>query len=86
MKFFLYKTAIIFIVAFLLFEITIGYRITKYKAEIQNLVNKESLNTINSKIRSELRKANSKDQILNKDDKELLSTFINKIISELNLK
>tara|TARA_B110000967_G_C18748916_1_gene491746 strand:- start:356 stop:616 length:261 start_codon:yes stop_codon:yes gene_type:complete len=85
MKLFIYKTIIITFAFFLLFEITIGYRITKYRAEINNLINKETLHGFKSKIRNEIESANNKENYLNKEDRDLLSTFIKKTIKELNL-
>ena len=83
MKLFIYKTAIVAFVAFVLFELTIGYRITKYKNEIYQLTNKENVNRVINKIRKEIRDGNEKDKYFNNDDRELLSIFINKIVNEL---
>tara|TARA_X000000368_G_C23005240_1_gene700850 strand:- start:806 stop:1072 length:267 start_codon:yes stop_codon:yes gene_type:complete len=84
MKIFLYKTAIIAIVFFILFEITIGYRITKYKNEVYNLFNKQNINQIVNKLKDEIRDANQKENYLSEEDRVLLSTFINKIKKELD--
>ena len=43
MKIFIYKTLIVSFISFVLFEITIGYRITKYKNEIYQLTKKKIL-------------------------------------------
>tara|TARA_B100001250_G_C19769216_1_gene776271 strand:+ start:534 stop:800 length:267 start_codon:yes stop_codon:yes gene_type:complete len=84
MKIFLYKTAIISIVFFILFEITIGYRITNYKNEFYNLFSKQNINQIIDKLKDEIRAANQKENYLSEEDKILLSTFINKIKKELD--
>ena len=83
MKIFIYKTVIIAFIAFILFEITIGYRITKYKNEIYQLTNKENINKILDKARKELKDGIEKDQYFSDEDRDLLSTFIKKITKEL---
>jgi hypothetical protein len=83
MKIFIYKTIIISIVSFLLFEITIGYRITKYRTEITSLTSKENLDGALFKIKKEIKSANKKENYFSEEDRILLSTFVNKIIKEL---
>tara|TARA_B100000767_G_C19643543_1_gene483605 strand:+ start:512 stop:772 length:261 start_codon:yes stop_codon:yes gene_type:complete len=85
MKLFIYKTIIIAITCFILFEVTIGYKITKYRAEINSLINKENLYNFKTKIKKEMESANKKDNYLNEDDRKVLSTFIKKIIKELEI-
>ncbi len=85
MKLFIYKTIIIAITCFILFEVTIGYKITKYRAEINSLINKENLYNFKIKIKKEMESANKKDNYLNEDDRKVLSTFIKKIIKELEI-
>ena len=85
MKLFIYKTIIVAITCFILFEVTIGYKITKYKAEINSLINKENLHNFKTKIKREMKNANEKDNYLNEEDRKILSTFIKKIIKELNI-
>ena len=47
MKLFIYKSLIIIFLVFILFEITIGYRITNFKAEIDrnSIINKQVTNS-----------------------------------------
>ena len=47
MKLFIYKSLIIIFLVFILFEITIGYRITNFKAEIENILGKKKQGRIN---------------------------------------
>tara|TARA_B100001057_G_scaffold56556_1_gene50115 strand:- start:1436 stop:1696 length:261 start_codon:yes stop_codon:yes gene_type:complete len=83
MKLFIYKTVIVAFITFILFEVTIGYRITKYKNEIYQLANKENINKILDKARKELKDGIEKDQYFSNEDRDLLSTFIKKIAKEL---
>ena len=51
---------------------------------LKNFTNDQGREQIRNKIRDELRKANSKDQILKIEDRKLLKEFITKIQNELN--
>ena len=85
MKLFIYKTLIVAFSAYILFQFTIGQKIQNYENKIYSLNNKNEREKIADKIREEIKRANSKENILNKNDKELLSNFINKLIDELKL-
>ena len=84
MKIFFYKTLIVFFLGFLLFQLTIGAKISQYKEEIYNLKSKENLEIIKDKIRKELKTAVKKEKYLNDEDSKLIIDFINKIRTELN--
>ena len=84
MKIFVYKTIFILIGIYILYQFTIGRKIDYYEHNLKNLTNDQGRELIRNKIRDELRKANSKDQILAKEDKKLLKEFIAKIQNELN--
>ena len=85
MKLFLYKTLIITFVIFVLFEITIGYRINNIKGEFEKFISMQNKDEILVKVKDEIKKANEKEYVLDKEERELLSTFINKIRNELRL-
>tara|TARA_Y100001970_G_C13509454_1_gene497593 strand:- start:29 stop:298 length:270 start_codon:yes stop_codon:yes gene_type:complete len=85
MKLFLYKTLIITFVIFVLFEITIGYRINNIKGEFEKFISMQNKDEILVKVKDEIKKANEKEYILDQEERELLSTFINKIRNELRL-
>lgn len=85
MKIFIYKTVIIILSVYLLFEFTVGRRIDMYENHIKTLSNKTEREKIIDKIKEEISKANQKENILTESEKELLSTFINKIKKELNI-
>ena len=85
MKLFLYKTLIITFVIFVLFEITISYRINNIKGEFEKFISMQNKDEILVKVKDEIKKANEKEYILDQEERELLSTFINKIRNELRL-
>jgi len=52
--------------------------------KIENLSNKENIEIVKNKIRSEIKSGLNKDKILNEEDKQLLLKFYLKIKNELN--
>jgi|TARA_B100001063_G_C16717352_1_gene531484 hypothetical protein len=84
MKIFVYKALFIGFMIFVVFYGTFGYVIKSYESKIQNSLNKDKLNFLKDKIRSELKEGLKKDRILNKEDSVLLNQFIKKITRELN--
>lgn len=84
MKTFLYKTSIIAIVVFIIFQITIGSVTRKINKSLNNIQSKENIEKIKTKIRSEIKNSLKKEKILNDDDKTLIKSFLNKIINEIN--
>tara|TARA_Y100000590_G_scaffold397188_1_gene478552 strand:- start:154 stop:426 length:273 start_codon:yes stop_codon:yes gene_type:complete len=86
MKIFIYKTIIVVISAYFLFQFTIGIVLKNYENKVNNLVNsKQNREEILNKIKSEIKTANEKDNLFTEEERELLSNFINKIRKELNL-
>lgn len=85
MKIFIYKTSIVIISIYLLFQFTIGQVLKNYESKVENLLhNKQGREQILDKIKKEIKKANEKENILTTEERELLSNFINKIQKELN--
>ena len=85
MKIFIYKTSIVIISIYLLFQFTIGQVLKNYESKVENLLhNKQGREQILDKIKIEIKKANEKENILTTEERELLSNFINKIQKELN--
>lgn len=84
MKTFLYKTSIITIVVFVIFQITIGSVTRKINKSLNNIQSKENIEKIKTKIRSEMKDSLKKEKILNDNDKILIKSFLNKIINEIN--
>ncbi len=84
MKIFIYKTIFVLIGVYILYQFTIGIKINSYEQNLKNFTNDQGREQIRNKVREELRKAISKDQILKAEDKKLLKEFITKIQNELN--
>jgi len=84
MKIFVYKTIFVLVGIYLLYQFTIGIKIESYERNLKNFTNDQGREQIRNKIREELRKANSKDQILEIEDRKLLKEFITKIQNELD--
>ena len=84
MKIFVYKTIFVLVGIYVLYQFTFGTKIESYERYLKNFTNDQGREQIRNKIRDELRKANSKDQILKMEDRKLLKEFITKIQNELN--
>ena len=86
MKIFIYKTSIVIISIYLLFQFTIGQALKNYESKVENLLyNKQGREQILEKIKKEIKKANEKENLFTTEEKELLSNFINKIQKELSI-
>jgi len=85
MKIFIYKALIVTILFYVLFELTIDRKISKFDESIQYLKSHEGRNAILVKLKKEIRKANQKETYLDEEERELIITFINKIKKELTL-
>mgnify|MGYP001251688844 CR=1 FL=1 len=84
MKTFFYKTLIIFVLVFVLFQITIGAQIRQIRAQVENIKSKENIEIIKNKLRDELKTAVNKENYLTQEDAKLINDFLNKIKKELN--
>ncbi len=84
MKIFIYKTIFVLIGVYILYQFTIGIKISTYERNLKNLTNDQGREQIRNKIRNELKKATEKDQILKTEDREIIKKFITKIQKELN--
>ena len=86
MKIFIYKTSIVIISIYLLFQFTIGQVLKNYESKVESLLyNKQGREQILEKIKKEIKKANEKENLFTTEEKELLSSFINKIQKELSI-
>ena len=68
----------------ILYQFTIGRKITYYEHKLINLTNDQGRELIRNKIRDEIKKGIEKDQILKPEDREILKQLITKIQNELN--
>ena len=86
MKIFIYKTLIVVLSFYLLFQLTVGQIFRSYETKIEDMLyNNQGRELILEKIKKEIRAANQKENIFTGEEKELLSNFINKIKKELNI-
>tara|TARA_B100000965_G_C19104255_1_gene546235 strand:- start:235 stop:492 length:258 start_codon:yes stop_codon:yes gene_type:complete len=83
MKIFVYKTIFVLIGIYILFQATIGLKITNYEKKINNFTNDQGREMIRNKFREEIKKATEKDKILKDEDRKLIRNFIIKIQDEL---
>ena len=83
MKQFIYKTIIIIIAIIVLFEFTIGNKISQVYEKIDVVSTKEGRKESVNKLREEMKRAIKKDRYLSKEDAKLINDFLNKIQSEL---
>ena len=85
MKIFLYKLLISLVAFYILFELTVGYRLD-YIENLVNTFNDDNQRIImKEKLKDELRKAIKKENYLTEDEKYLISNFIKKIQDELSI-
>ena len=86
MKIFIYKTLIVIFSIYLLFQFTVGLKLSEYENKLENLLyNKQAREQIIEKIKGEIESANQKENIFTNEESELLSNFINKIREELKI-
>lgn len=83
MREFIYKTFIVIVGVFFLYQFTIGYTISKLEQKIYSIDVKEYSTFLKNKIRDELKNGLKKDFILNKEDAIILKNFLDKINNEL---
>ena len=86
MKLFIYKTLIVLVASYLLFQFTIGQILKSYESKVENyLYNKQGRQEILNKIKDEITSANQKESIFSPEEREILSKFINKVRKELSV-
>ena len=83
MKFFIYKSLIIFFLALILFKFTIGNVVTNYEEKISTYFSEENLILIKQKAREEMQNAIDKENYLKPEDAELINKFLKKIQGEI---
>ena len=59
MKIFVYKTIFVLIGIYILYQLTIGIKISSYERNLKNLTNDQGREMIRNKIRDEIKKAKS---------------------------
>ena len=83
MKQFIYKMIVVVISIILVYEFTIGKKISQFGGKIEAISSKEGRKESVNKLREEIKKAVKKERYLSKDDAKLINEFIKKIQKEL---
>ena len=83
MKQFIYKSIIVVIAIVLIFEFTIGNKISQIYEKIDIVSTKEGRKDSVNKLRQEIKRATKKERYLSKEDAKLINSFLNKIQKEL---
>ena len=84
MRQFIYKLVVIVLAIILVFEFTIGKKISQFGGKVDAISSKEGRKETVNKLRKEIQKAVKKDRYLSREDAKLISKFIFKIQKELN--
>ena len=85
MKIFIYKVLIAAFIFVIVFEITIGNQIKKLNQKFDYYLSSESIENFKIKLKSEITKANKKENILDPDERILIRDFIDKIKKEISI-
>ena len=83
MKQFIYKSMIVVIAIVLIFEFTIGNKISQIYEKIDIVSTKEGRKDSVNKLREEIKRATKKERYLSKEDAKLINSFLKKIQKEL---
>ena len=84
MRQFIYKTIIIILAVFVVFEFTIGKTINKFNQKSEMIFTKEGRKDVVQTMKSEMQKAIDKENYLTEEERVLINNFILKIRNELN--
>ena len=84
MKIFVYKTLLIFVCIFILFQLTVGVKIKQLNNQLNQLKSQENIYHLKNKLRNELKNAVKKENYLSPEDAKLINDFLNKIKKELS--
>ena len=84
MRQFIYKVVVAVIAIILVFEFTIGKKISQFGGKVDAISSKEGRKETVNKLREEIQKAVKKERYLSKEDAKLINEFILKIQKELS--
>ena len=84
MRQFIYKMVIAVLAIILVFEFTIGKKISQFGGKVDAISSKEGRKETVNKLREEIQKAVKKERYLSKEDAKLINEFILKIQKELS--
>lgn len=85
MKIFIYKVLVAAFIFVIVFEITIGNQIKKFNQKFDYYLSSESIENFKIKLKSEITKANKKENILDPAERILIRDFIDKIKKEISI-
>jgi len=85
MKIFIYKTIIVMIAFFILFEITINSTIKQINKKIDTYTSPSGRHKAKETIISEMKSAIKKENYFTEEEREVISKFIKKITSEIKI-
>jgi len=84
MRQFIYKMVVVVLSLVLVYEFTIGKKISQFGGKVDAISSKEGRKETVNKLREEIKKAVKKERYLSKEDAKLINEFILKIQKELN--
>ena len=84
MRQFIYKMVVIVLAIILVYEFTIGKKISQFGGKVETITSKEGRKETINKLREEIKRAVKKERYLSKEDAKLISEFILKIQKEIN--
>ena len=84
MRQFIYRVVVAVLAIILVFEFTIGKKISQFGGKVDAISSKEGRKETVNKLRKEIQKAVKKERYLSKGDAKLINEFILKIQKELN--
>ena len=84
MRQFIYKMVVVVLAIILVYEFTIGKKISQFSGKIESVSSKEGRKETANKLREEIKKAVKKERYLSKEDAKLIGEFIAKIQREIN--
>ena len=83
MRQFIYKMIVVVLAIILVYEFTIGKKISQFGGKVDAITSKEGRKETVNKLREEIKKAVKKERYLSKEDAKLINQFILKIQKEL---
>ena len=84
MRQFIYKMVVVVLAIIIVYEFTIGKKISQFSGKIEDVSSKEGRKETVNKLREEIKKAVKKERYLSKEDAKLIGEFIAKIQREIN--
>ena len=84
MRPFIYKMVVVVLSIILVYEFTIGKKISQFGGKVEAISSKEGRKETVNKLREEIKKAVKKERYLSEEDAKLIGEFITKIQKEIN--